>query len=235
MLQTLRNDTTERLIEETVDGLAAILQRDNTASWERAGFYLRQYALIAAEPDFIDKRGPALSRTINRRLRKAASERNQPFPPISWLTNALKLQSVWPELFSVGTKELSTTTTERLPPAPCRSRIKTGFARVPNAISLLGPNSARLSEPLSTPVKVSISRTSPSKSETSGSSTARARMATTAAFIPRSSPTCCSGSPTPVTPSSTPWPAPACWPRPWRSIASFAKPIPPRAPARASR
>jgi hypothetical protein len=102
----LRNDSTERLLEETVSGLAELLQRDNSTSWDKAGFYLEAYDKLREEPIFAALRGNALSRAINRRLRQTASERNLQFPPLSWLSNALKMDETWDELFKVNLKKL---------------------------------------------------------------------------------------------------------------------------------
>jgi hypothetical protein len=102
----LRNDSTEQLLEETVSGLAELLQRDNSTSWDKAGFYLDAYGRLREEPIFAGLRGNALSRAINRRLRQTASERSLPFPPLSWLSHALKMDETWPELFAVNGKKL---------------------------------------------------------------------------------------------------------------------------------
>jgi hypothetical protein len=87
--------------------MAELLQRDNSTSWDKAGFYLQQYERLSEEPDFADKRGNALSRAINRRLRQVAGERSVPFPALSWLSNALKIDHTWSELFIVNDKKMS--------------------------------------------------------------------------------------------------------------------------------
>jgi hypothetical protein len=107
MLQVpLRNDSTERLLQECVDGLDDMERRVDTTSWEKAAFYLERYDHLAGEEEFIGKSGNGLTYAINKRLRVAADERNKLLPSVSFLSDARKLGDIWPEVFRVDTKIL---------------------------------------------------------------------------------------------------------------------------------
>jgi hypothetical protein len=101
-----RNDSTERLIQELVDGLDELEQRSDSTSWDKAAFYVQHFDQLADEAEFKGKSGQALSREINRRLDADARQRGKMIPRPSFRSNALKLGQVWPQIFRVNPKDL---------------------------------------------------------------------------------------------------------------------------------
>jgi hypothetical protein len=104
---SILDDSSERLIQDLVDGLDALEQRANTTSWDKAAFYVERFDQLASEEEFRGKRGQALSRAINRRLDADAVRRGKTIPRPSFRSDALKLGQVWPEIFLVDKKLLS--------------------------------------------------------------------------------------------------------------------------------
>jgi hypothetical protein len=101
----LRNYSTQQLLEETVDGLADLLRRDDATSWEKAGVYIDAYEVIRKEPEFESLRGNALTYKINKRLHEVANERQKWIPSKTFLSDTLKLNKTWSTLFRAGTKK----------------------------------------------------------------------------------------------------------------------------------
>jgi len=105
MLQSLlRNDTTERLLQDIVDGLHELEQRSDASSWEKAARYVAGYDDLRQQPDFEGSRGQVLTRKINKRLRAVADQQGKKLPRASFLSNARTLANVWEQIFTVNRK-----------------------------------------------------------------------------------------------------------------------------------
>jgi hypothetical protein len=103
----LRNRTAEVRIAQLVEELDALERQGDAASWEKATAYVIAYDELGEEPEFKGKHGQALTRAINNRIRAHAQEAQKQIPRPSFLANAKKLESTWPEIFSSGTKLLA--------------------------------------------------------------------------------------------------------------------------------
>jgi hypothetical protein len=106
MLQMLRNDSAERLIQELVDGLDVLERRTDATSWDKAALYVERFDQLADEPEFQGKHGQKLSREINKRLDADAIRRGKTIPRPSFRSDALKLAGVWRGIFRVDPKDL---------------------------------------------------------------------------------------------------------------------------------
>jgi hypothetical protein len=106
MLASVRNDSADRIISSLVDELHEMEKRGDSASWDKATLYVAAFDQAKGEPKYKGLGGQKLTRAINNDIRADAAKRAKQIPRPSFLSNAKKVDEVWSDIFTAGSKDL---------------------------------------------------------------------------------------------------------------------------------